>query len=357
MAAGAWTRRAFLCSTPLILPAQEQIFKYRDAATEFEVVRLTSPKFASFLPPAHLRAMNGRNTSLLFCSDQSGTLQPYRIEFKTGEIIQVGKAESLGADSLSFVPGDRSLCFFDGKQLMSSVLTRRAAGSRALYEVPDPWEKAPGFGLSIDGNYAAFPEKNGSSYRLRLLSLQRGQATTVVQTDSPISDVMPRPRRAGLLYRKEGGLWLVNFDGQQNRQLKTAAGTLGPFTWSADGKTALYLRFPEDRRKLNELREMTPDTNEDKLIAATSQFVTFARNSDGTVFAGASANKASAYILLLLRNARRELTLCEHRSSDPSKAVVAFAPNSQRVLFQSDRDGKPAIYSVHVEKFVEETES
>jgi len=32
-----------------------------------------------------------------------------------------------------------------------------------------------------------------------------------------------------------------------------------------------------------------------------------------------------------------------------------FSPNSQHVYFVSDREGKPAIYSVAVEKLVEET--
>jgi len=37
----------------------------------------------------------------------------------------------------------------------------------------------------------------------------------------------------------------------------------------------------------------------------------------------------------MLRSVRRELTLCEHRASRP------------------DRHGKPAIYSLHVERLVE----
>jgi oligogalacturonide lyase len=32
-----------------------------------------------------------------------------------------------------------------------------------------------------------------------------------------------------------------------------------------------------------------------------------------------------------------------------------FSPSSQRVFFQSDRHGKPAIYSMSVEKLVEQT--
>ena len=61
--------------------------------------------------------------------------------------------------------------------------------------------------------------------------------------------------------------------------------------------------------------------------------------------------------MILLRATRRELTLCEHKARDTRTLAVVFAPNSQRILFQSDQQGKSAIYSMMVERFVEETES
>jgi oligogalacturonide lyase len=54
---------------------------------------------------------------------------------------------------------------------------------------------------------------------------------------------------------------------------------------------------------------------------------------------------------------KRELTLCEHRASDPQQVTTLFSPNSQRIFFQSDRDGKMAIYSMAVDRLVEETET
>jgi oligogalacturonide lyase len=65
---------------------------------------------------------------------------------------------------------------------------------------------------------------------------------------------------------------------------------------------------------------------------------------------------AAPYVLLLLRAARRELTLAEHRASSGSRAVVVFSPDSQRILFQSDREGRSAVYSMALERFVEKTE-
>jgi oligogalacturonide lyase len=71
---------------------------------------------------------------------------------------------------------------------------------------------------------------------------------------------------------------------------------------------------------------------------------------------GASRSKAQPDIVLLLRDTRREMVLCEHRASRPESVTPSFSPNSQRVYFQSDHDGKSAIYSVNVEPFVEETD-
>jgi len=172
-----------------------------------------------------------------------------------------------------------------------------------------------------------------------------------------VSDPMARPRRTQVLYRQgSSALWLVNFDGQQNRKLKLASGILGPARWASDGKTILYLRFPEEKTQLNTIREHTPDANQDQLVAKTSQFVHFDANRDTSVFVGASRNKASPHILILLRTTQRELTLCEHRATDPAAVAPIFSLDSQQIYFQSDKQGKPAIYRVHVERFVEATE-
>ncbi len=193
--------------------------------------------------------------------------------------------------------------------------------------------------------------------RLRLITMRTGKADTLVESSDPISDPQPRPKRAGLLYRKGDELWVVNYDSAQNRKLRIAAGGLGTALWSADGRTIDYLNIPADRKQLNNIREFTPDTNEDQFVSSTSQFAAFNRNGDTSVFVGASGSKASPYMLLLVRSVKRELPLCQHRASDPRQATSFFSPNSQRVIFQSDRDGKMAIYSIAVDRLVEETET
>jgi oligogalacturonide lyase len=89
------------------------------------------------------------------------------------------------------------------------------------------------------------------------------------------------------------------------------------------------------------------------LVTPTSQFAAFSPNGDGSVFVGASRSKAQPDVMLLLRSGHSEMTLCEHHASQPAQVCPVFSPDARRVYFQSDRQGKPAIYSVNVELLVE----
>ncbi|MDQ6706002.1 MAG: oligogalacturonate lyase family protein [Acidobacteriota bacterium] len=327
--------------------------RYPDPATELEVLRLTSSKIASFLPAYYQRAVSRKGNFLLYASDRTGSPQAFRMDLKNGESRQLTDARALDGASLSLFPDERSFCYFDGSSLRLANLSNLK--EREICRVAEGFERCPGSNLADDGHYVVFGEKRGNTSRLRLATVAKGDVSTVADAQWILSDPVIRPRRTQILYRQENaGLWLVNFDGKQNRRLRIESG-IGPARWTPAGKTIVYLRFPEDRTQLNTLREHTPDENADKLVGKTSQFVHFGQNGDSSVFVGASRNQSSPYVLLFLRLTRRELTLCEHRASEPAMVAPIFSPNSQNIFFESDRDGKPAIYRIRVEKFVEET--
>jgi oligogalacturonide lyase len=330
--------------------------RFPDPATEIEVFRLTDPQFNSTLPAYYGRSIAKNSSFLIYGCDRGGPPQAFRLDLKSAAIRQLTEAQDLDVSSLTLTPDNRSFCYFAGRSLWLSNLANLR--ERELYRVPEGWERGVGMTVGPDGTHATFVEVQGSGSRLRMVPLTPGAARTVIEAPFAIGDPIPRPMRAQILYRQQDeGLWVVNMDGKQARQLKTADGRIGPANWAPDGKTVLYLNFPSDRTQLNSIRELTPDTNTDKLLAKTSQFVHFGFNRDSSVFVGASRNTASPHILLLLRVTRREFTLCEHKSSHPETTAPRFSPDSQRVYFQSDRDGKQAIYCVHVERLVEKTES
>jgi oligogalacturonide lyase len=347
-----WAASRLSAEASRFAPFDSDWRRYADPATELTVYRLTDSAYSSTLPAYYNRSIPRRGGLLLFCCDRTGSPQPFRMDLKNGQTAQIGEAEDLDGRTLSLTPDGRAAAYFAGRTLR--LLTLASHREHALYGIADGWERCAGASLSADGLAALFAERQGGASRLRSASLARPVARTVVQAKFEITHPIARPLRSQILYRNaDRELWLVNSDGRQNRKLKLADGRIGPANWSVDGRLLLYLRIPDDPRQLAEIREFTPESGVDKLVAKTSQFVHFGFNRDTSVFVGASRNAASPTVLLLLRVTRREFTLCEHKSSKPETTAPMFSPDAQRIYFESDRHGKPAIYSMNVEKLVE----
>ena len=357
-----WNRRWFLASLTATCAADNKgkarIFptsaiRYIDPATEFTVLRLTDPEFTSSLPLAGNRGLTAR--SILFASDMAGDCQAFSLDLHNKESRQLTDAKAMDRASLALAPKDKACWHFDGGTLIETQMA--GLKTRDLYHVPDGFEKSPGASFSDDGQYAAFIEMGGGRYRLRLLHLVNGTASTLVESPAELRDPLVRPRHSSLVYRNAGQLWTIDFSGQKNRRLELAEGATLQTDWAADGHELQYLNRPGDPRRLTALRAWTPETNADTRLADTTQYLNFDGNADSSAFVGASGSKASPYLLLLVRSARRELTLAEHRASDPALVKPLFAPNSKYVVFISDRHGKPAIYWIAVDKLVSETGS
>src|ERR1039458_5699973 len=186
---------------------------------------------------------------------------------------------------------ERSFCYWDGPALDQIALSNLRA--RQVYEVAEGWERCPGASVGEDGT-ALVGESRGGASRLRVIGLQKGGTRTITEAPFILSHPQARPKRAQILYRQaDEAVWLVNFDGTQNRKLPVADGRIGPARWSPDGRTVLYLNFPDDPTQLHAIRECSPDQNTDKLVARTSQFAHFGCNTNTSVFVGASQNRAA----------------------------------------------------------------
>jgi oligogalacturonide lyase len=329
---------------------------YADPATELEVIRLTDPAFASGMTAPHLRQFTRRGESVLYWSERFSTESPggrqaFLLDLKQGESRQLTEAMALDSATLSLSADERSFYFFDGPALNEALLN--TIRPREIHMVP-PDAVRTGFAVGTDGSILFTERQNGKS---RIVSVLRQQSRRIAETDQEIEDLMARPRHAQVLYRTGAQFWLVNSDGSGKRELKIEPGQTGGALWIPSGRTLIYLHIPQEAKELVTLREYSPEEGTDKLLAKTSQFISASPNADASVFTGASRSRASAYVLILLRVARRELTLCEHRASDPAMVHPVFSPDSQNILFVSDRHGKPAIYQVRVNRFVEETTS
>lgn len=326
--------------------------RYADPATEFVVLRLTSPQFTSMLPLAGNRGITAR--SLLYASDQTGNWQAFQMDLKTWQSKQLTEAADLDPSSLALSPNDRGFLHRDGTRLVETPFS--GAKPRERCHIPAEVETLPGVRYGDDGQHAVLVSKKADRFRLHLANLRGGSLRTLIESPTEIREPLLRPHHDSLVYSMGGEVWSIDFNGQHNRRLPLAAGETPQARWTTGGRSLLYLNHPDDPRKLTALREFVPEGDTDTRIADTTQFVRFQGNSDSSVFIGASGSKAAPYLLLLTRTAKRELALAEHRSSSPSLVNPTFAPNSQFVVFVSDRHGKPAIYWIAVEKLVSETD-
>jgi oligogalacturonide lyase len=360
-----YTRRAALTALALPLAAQTttkgQILpadwkRFLDPATEYGILRLTDPAYASHLAPPPARVLARHSRSLVFASRRSGDWQAWRMDLASGKCRQLTAVAALRSRSVGYTADERAVLLWDGPRLLTVSLNGLKESEIAVAaEGNEPYGPA---GPSDDGTSLFWIERRGPDSLLRRWRAPRGPAETMLEADGAVVELKPNPRRATAAWRSEdGALWSAAFDGTQRRRLETAPGQVAQFFWSADGRSLIYLLLPSEAKKLNSIREMDFDTRAERLVANTSQFVRFAPNGNSTVFVGASASLAAPYILLLLRSTRREFALCEHKASSAAGAGPVFSPDSRTVVYETDRQGQPALFSVLVDKLVEATDS
>ncbi|MGC8884429.1 MAG: TolB family protein [Bryobacteraceae bacterium] len=348
------SRRLFLAAALATGVQADPWRRYLDPVTEFEVFLLTDPQFESFYPSPPALAVDRRSRLLVFSSFREGIWQPWSLDLAARASRPLGSLPGMQPHTLTLSASGREVFFADETHLRAVTLNnlrpRELAAISPGAEVPGPLAPSP------DGTALYFAEKAPPGWRLRRLALPRGAPATVLESSEPILSPSPNPRRAMLLWRTpKGTLEVAAQDGGLRRRVETPPGRVLEAAWSPDGQALIYLHEPEGPNPRIAIREQMLDSREDRFVAPTTQFGRFSPNANTSVFVGASRSAASPLILLLLRINRRELPLCEHKASDPAITSPIFTPDSQRILFVSDRLGKPAIFLVNVEKLIEKT--
>lgn len=362
---GHLTRRAFLCAAPAAAAIAQKrgtsfpgdAIRYADGLTEFPLLRMTDPSYRCWLPPFWARCSSRRTEFFLYACDRQGQPQVFRMDWKTAASRQLTEAANLQPRSIALMPDDRTFVFLNGDELTQAGTS--GGTDRVLFRSRDGFEPYGGVAVTDDGFSIYLTERREARYRLRVVRLSRTAAPTTAvlwESSEPLSDPQPKPRSLDVLVRR-GDTWIVSSpDGRNVRTVKPPPGRVGPALWLLDGAGVCYLHWGEAAPSRSVIREQSLLTGEDRLVAPTSQYNEFAANRDGTVFVGSSASKAAPHVTILVRSVKRELTIAEHRSSGANPVAPRFTLNSQRIFFESDLHGKPAIYAMPVERLVEETE-
>jgi oligogalacturonide lyase len=332
-------------------PSLGEIRRFYDPVTENIVARLTDPRTNSRLPALQNRFVSARNHFLIFSSDRTGRMAPFHLDLRTGALRQLAHPEQLDPHSLCMDERERWLYFIDGQSLLEVEL--RNLKQRTVTE------GVTAFAMGASGADLAVI-KDG-----RVERLAAGMTAPVADN---AAGAIVRPGETGCAFWREGAskgmeFWYAPFASADGQPKLLASGAVVNPVWAPGGESLLFLReivIPPAEAgalptKTADIHEVAIQSGVDGRIAPTSQFAAFSPNGNGTVFVGASRSRAQPTVLLLLRATGREFTLCEHKASDAAAASPVFSPNSQRVYFQSDREGKWALYSVNVERLIEPT--
>jgi oligogalacturonide lyase len=328
------------------------IRRYFDPATEAEVLVLSDPAQATFLTHPANRCAAARNAFIVYATESAQGFQAVRLELKGGVARTLTSASALDPRSVILSPDDRTVYYADGDQFFSTPST--AGRPKEIFRASSPAAFRHGLSLSEDGTSLVLMDQ-GKLLQVPLNSPKPSPRTLAEPGPSASAPIVSKG--GNILFRDEAKAFHLVTPSQPKPRRLPIEGDLGPAVWNPDGRSFVFLRVNQGRGIANSLHDYSLDTTRETLTGRTSQFVHFNRNTDSSVFVGASGSKAQPFILVMLRITRRELALCEHKASDPTTVAPRFAPSSQRIFFQSDRLGKPAIFSMAVEKIVERTEA
>ena len=331
------------------LPSVGEFTRETDPVTENTIVRLTVPSSASFLPYARNRFVSARERILVFASDRGGHFAPFALDLRTGSIKQIAETAKLDPRSITFDHQEKLIRYLDGGSVMETGLSHGSPRTLA--------EGVTSFSSAADG----------SLYLIASGKLVRKEGNDSRTLADDAAETWPQPNSGGCVFSRviigagaggpeERELFYAGADSSKPELLVSGA-VREPF-WDADGQSILFLRdvITDNGAVMSEIHGCRVKSGGEYPVSTTSQFASFAPNSDASVFVGASRSRAQPTVILMLRSPHREMTLCEHRSSHPAEVSPVFSPDNRRIYFESDHEGKSAIYSVNVELLVEASE-
>jgi oligogalacturonide lyase len=369
------------------------IEKYRDPDTGREVWRLTSPQVLSTHPYFYFNCIAKDNSFAVFGSDLSGSRQFYRIDLKSGELTQLTDVPKAVVYQACLSLDDKTLIFATADTVQK--LDMDTLECEVLYELGEAWWANKTFGVTPDCTHVVQVQLFREHYvsrakaqsdlaaqwakkpRCRLVIIDVASKTSKIVYDERLWVAHPQLRpvyKDKLMYCHEGPgylidsrIWLMDTDGS-NILCPRPHGPNESFThefWFADGSALGYVAHIRDEAhhiRSTTLRKIDIDTMQETVIGPCTFYSHCVTNTPATLIVGDGRDPEKPYIFLTDLRTGKETPICRHDSKwgvyfDPGIGEYInqdahphpqFSQDSTKIIFNSDRDGKPCIFMTDI---------
>ncbi|MBN1809231.1 MAG: PD40 domain-containing protein [Planctomycetes bacterium] len=370
---------------------------YTDEVSDAKVRRLTSPEYMSVHQYFYLNMWMPDSRRVLISSNMGDKIfRHYLVDVETGEAVCLTDTDRLSAHFGELAHDGSHLFYAAGRELRRRDLA--SMDEETIYSQEDPWTgRCVYYGATADHSrvvmvemhkddiipakdgWDAFPKQFAAKPRCRLVELDTitGEWDVIHESNCWLGHPNYRPDGRTVMFCHEGPwqlvdsrLWFIDPDGANLREGKQRApgrppgeGTgefWGHEFWLADSSQAGYIYFPQKYGIDATLRLLDPETLEETIWMPVSSYSHFITNKDASKIVGDGEVPLADAIFIVDTATQEEKVLCKHgssmqpwkdeRSGRPDTQAAhphpCFSPDGKKVVFSSDKDGKPAVYVV-----------
>lgn len=364
-----------------------------DPDTGVRVTRLSPPEVACPRNYFYQKCFSNDGSQLLFGGEFNDAFNIWMLDLPSGMARQITDGTGNNYHGAYLSPDDQFLFYTKGGREHRRV-DLASLEEKIVYSVPPEWKGAGTWvansactriaGMEIlaadqltgGSGWERFRKQFDAKPRQRLIDIDiaSGEARVVLDQQRYMGHPMFRPFDDCIMgFCHEGPhdlvdarMWFINADGTQLRKVKEHApheSCMHEF-WVPDGSKLMYVSYTKgDQDRFIGVAD--PLTLKNENIMAMPPCAHLMSNFDGSLLVGDGAGQlgdvsdkeghafeADPYIHLFDVQTRTHRKICRHDTSwreykgntQATHPHPSFTPDEKRVLYSSDRDGKPALY-------------
>lgn len=364
-----------------------------DPDTGVRITRLNPPEVACPRNYFYQKCFTADGGKLIFGGEFDGHLNVWMLDLASGIARQLTEGAGDNYHGAYLSPDDRFMFYTKGGREHRRV-DLATLEENVIYTVPQGWRGAGTWvansactriaGIEMveedqatgGSGWERFRRQFEIQPRQRLISIDiaSGEATVVLAQKRYMGHPMYRPYDDSTMgFCHEGPhdlvdarMWLIDANGANLRKVKEHApgeACMHEF-WVPDGSKLIYVSYVKGQQE-RFIWAADPVTLENECIMAIPPCAHLMSNFDGSLVVGDGAGQlgdvadkdghafeADPWLHLFDMKTRSHRRICRHDSSwaeykgntQATHPHPSFTPDEGRVLFGSDRDGKPALY-------------